>query len=118
MRRSLLLFAFLLGPAAGIASAYTGTLTGRLLFYDARTYAAAPGEGPYTTAMKNTWRPVRYAKLYAYLANSSTVIGTGTTDESGNFSFTWTSGFSNPSASIAFYYESAFTLNGSSRFQI
>ena len=101
-----------------VAQAYDGWITGRLLYYDTRSFTAAPGDGPYTDDMKNTWRPIRHVKIYALIANTSTVIGTGATDGDGYFWVYWNSGVYNPSVTMNFYFESAFEAAGQPRFRV
>ena len=81
------MFRFLAGLVlflAPVAShAYSGFVTGRLLHFDLRVITAAPGDGPYTHDMRTSWQPVRHAKVYVVLENTTTRIGTGGTDNDG-----------------------------------
>lgn len=117
MRRYLLTLT-LLAASSSLAHAYSGAVTGSWYFYDTRSYTANAGEGPYTHAMKNTWRPIRHAKLYVILNGTNTVIGTGATNASGAFNIAWTSAVSNPSVRVQLRYESAFQVGGTPRFRI
>jgi hypothetical protein len=118
MKRHLLALAFLGFLTPGAAQAYDGWINGRLLFYDTRSYTAAPGDGPYTDAMKNTWRPIAHVQVYAVVSGTSTVIGQSATDADGNFWIYWSSPIYDPSVSVNFYFESAFTQAGQPRFRI
>jgi len=119
LRRTLLALATaLLCSQAAHAFAYNGWVSGRMLYFDARSYAAAAGQGPYTASMKNTWRGVRYAKVYVMLNGSPTIIGSGATDSGGNFTVAWSSAVSNPSVVLVCYLESSFALGSTPRFRI
>jgi len=118
MKRHLLALALFGSLTPGAAQAYDGWITGRILYYDTRNQTAAPGDGPYTDDMKNTWRPLQYVKVYAVLAGTSTVIGNGFTYDDGNFWVYWSSDIYNPSVSINFYFESAFMQAGQPRFRL
>lgn len=118
MKRHLLALALLGGLTPGAAQAYDGWITGRILYYDTRSFTADAGEGPYTHDMKDTWRPLRYVKMYAVIAGTSTVIGTGYTYDDGSFWVYWDSPVYDPSVSMNFYFESAFTQGDQPRFRI
>ena len=118
MKRHLLALALFGSLTPGAAQAYDGWINGRILYYDTRSFTADPGDGPYTHDMKNTWRPLRYVKVYAVQSGTSNVIGNGYTYDDGTFWIYWNSPVYNPSFSINFYFESAFELGGVPRFRI
>ncbi len=117
MKRTMFtLLALMSLPAA--VHAYTGTIAGRLVFYDTRTMAADPGQGPYTTAMRNTWRGVRGGKVYVVQEGTGQVIGSGATNGAGYYVIGWSSPTFDPRVRVTFKYESSQAYGGATRFRM
>ena len=118
MNRTLLTLAFALALAPAASFAYTGTVRGGLQFFDTRTMTANPGQGPYQHAMRNTWRPVKSARVYLVEEGSGRVIGTSSTNWFGQYSINWSSTTSNPRVRLSFRYESGYLSGGTSRIRM